>query len=40
MQVRQEIERVEAVLGRHVRNQSAAWMNIAVALGVSKQAIQ
>ena len=39
VQVRQEMERVEAVLVRRARNQGATWVEIAAALGVSKQAI-
>lgn len=39
VQVRKEMERVEAVLVRRARNQGATWVDIAAALGVSKQAI-
>ncbi len=38
-QVRIEMERAEAVLVRRARNQGATWVDIAQALGVSKQAI-
>lgn len=34
-----EIERVAAVHVRRARNQGASWAQIAVALGVSKQAV-
>ena len=39
VQVRKEMERVEAVLVRRARNQGATWVDIAAVLGVSKQAI-
>lgn len=39
VQVRREMERVEAVLVRRARNQGATWAEIAAVLGVSKQAI-
>jgi hypothetical protein len=39
VQVRKEMERVEASLVRRARNQGATWVSIAAVLGVSKQAI-
>lgn len=39
VQVRKEIDQVEAVLVRRARNQGATLVDIAAALGVSKQAI-
>lgn len=39
VQVRKEMERVEAVLVRRARNQGRTWAEIAAVLGVSKQAI-
>ena len=38
-QVRKEMERMEAVLVRRARNGGATWVQIAAALGVSKQAV-
>lgn len=38
-QLRLEMERREAILVRRARNQGATWVQIATALGVSKQAI-
>ncbi|MFD6951476.1 hypothetical protein A6A08_12345 [Nocardiopsis sp. TSRI0078] len=39
LQLRREMERVEAVLVRRARNQGSTWTEIAEVLGVSKQAI-
>lgn len=39
VQVRKEMERIEAVLVRRARNQGATWAEIAAVLGVTKQAI-
>ncbi|NYH51494.1 MULTISPECIES: hypothetical protein [Nocardiopsis] len=39
LQIRREMERVEAVLVRRARNQGSTWTEIAEVLGVSKQAI-
>lgn len=39
VRMRQEMERLEAVLVRRARNQGATWERIAEALGVSKQAV-
>jgi DNA invertase Pin-like site-specific DNA recombinase len=39
VRMRQEMERLEAVLVRRARNQGATWERIADALGVSKQAV-
>ena len=39
VQVRAELERLEAVLVRRARNRGATWAQIAAALGVSKQAV-
>jgi hypothetical protein len=38
-QMRREIDRVEAVAVRRARNANASWQFIALALGVSKQAV-
>ncbi|RSN42509.1 MULTISPECIES: hypothetical protein [Actinomadura] len=38
-QIRAEMERTEAVLVRRARNNGATWVEIAAALGVSKQAV-
>ena len=38
-QLRREAERVEASLVRRARNQGLSWAEIAMALGVSKQAV-
>lgn len=38
-QLRGEVERAEAVLVRRARNAGATWVQIAAALGVSKQAV-
>ncbi|KXC06525.1 hypothetical protein [Microbacterium hominis] len=38
-QLRGEVERAEAVLVRRSRNAGATWVQIAAALGVSKQAV-
>ena len=38
-QMRREIDRVEAVAVRRARNANASWQLIALALGVSKQAV-
>jgi DNA invertase Pin-like site-specific DNA recombinase len=38
-QIRAEMERAEAVLVRRARNDGATWVEIAAALGVSKQAV-
>jgi hypothetical protein len=37
--LRKEIDRVEAVAVRRARNANASWQFIALALGVSKQAV-
>jgi hypothetical protein len=37
--LRKEIDRVEAVAVRRARNSNASWQLIALALGVSKQAV-
>lgn len=37
--LRGEVERAEAVLVRRSRNAGATWVQIAAALGVSKQAV-
>jgi hypothetical protein len=37
--MRKEIDRVEAVAVRRARNANASWQFIALALGVSKQAV-
>lgn len=39
VQLRREAERAEAVLVRRARNLGATWVEIARALGVTKQAI-
>jgi hypothetical protein len=39
VQLRREMERVEAVLVRRARNRGSTWAEIAGVLGVSKQAI-
>lgn len=39
LQMRKELERVEAVLVRRARNSGSTWAEIAASLGVSKQAI-
>lgn len=39
VQVRREMEQVEAVLVRRARNRGATWVEIAEVLGVSKQAV-
>lgn len=39
VEMRQEMERIEAVLVRRARNQGATWAAVAEVLGVSKQAI-
>ncbi|RBM08086.1 hypothetical protein [Streptomyces sp. PT12] len=38
-ELRQRLEREEAVLVRRARNDGATWTRIAAALGVSKQAV-
>jgi hypothetical protein len=38
-QMRREIDRVEAIAVRRARNANASWQFIALALGVSKQAV-
>lgn len=38
-QLRKELDRVEAVAVRRARNANASWQFIALALGVSKQAV-
>ena len=38
-ELRKELDRVEAVTVRAARNRSASWQLIALALGVSKQAV-
>lgn len=38
-ELRGEVERAEAVLVRRSRNAGATWVQIAAALGVSKQAV-
>jgi hypothetical protein len=38
-QLRKEVDRVEAVAVRRARNANASWQFIALALGVSKQAV-
>ena len=38
-QIRKEIDRVEVVTVRRARNANASWQFIALALGVSKQAV-
>ena len=37
--MRREVDRVEAVAVRRARNANASWQLIALALGVSKQAV-
>ena len=37
--LRQELDRVEAAAVRRARNANASWQLIAIALGVSKQAV-
>jgi DNA invertase Pin-like site-specific DNA recombinase len=37
--LRKEVDRVEAVAVRRARNANASWQLIALALGVSKQAV-
>jgi hypothetical protein len=37
--LRKEVDRVEAVAVRRARNANASWQFIAMALGVSKQAV-
>ncbi|MGX5680851.1 hypothetical protein [Schumannella luteola] len=37
--LRRELDRVEAVAVRRARNSNASWQLIALALGVSKQAV-
>jgi DNA invertase Pin-like site-specific DNA recombinase len=37
--LRRELDRVEAVAVRRARNANATWQLIAIALGVSKQAV-
>lgn len=37
--LRKELDRVEAVAVRRARNANASWQFIAIALGVSKQAV-
>lgn len=38
-QLRREVDRVEAVAVRRARNANASWQLIAIALGVTKQAV-
>jgi DNA invertase Pin-like site-specific DNA recombinase len=38
-QLRREVDRVEAIAVRRARNANASWQLIAIALGVSKQAV-
>ncbi len=38
-QLRREVDRVEAIAVRRARNANASWQLIALALGVSKQAV-
>jgi len=38
-QLRREVDRVEGVAVRRARNANASWQLIAIALGVSKQAV-
>jgi hypothetical protein len=38
-QMRREIDRVEVVAVRRARNANASWQLIALALGISKQAV-
>ncbi|MCX5207111.1 hypothetical protein OG897_37615 [Streptomyces sp. NBC_00237] len=39
VEVRREMERLEAVLVRRARTQGRTWADIAAALGISKQAV-
>jgi DNA invertase Pin-like site-specific DNA recombinase len=38
-QLRKELDRVEAVAARRARNTGASWQLIALALGISRQAV-
>ncbi|GAB2452501.1 DNA invertase Pin-like site-specific DNA recombinase [Conyzicola lurida] len=38
-QLRKELDRVEAVTARRARNTGASWQLIALALGISRQAV-
>ena len=38
-QLRREVDRVESIAVRRARNANASWQLIALALGVSKQAV-
>lgn len=38
-QLRKELDRVEAIAARRARNAGASWQLIAIALGISRQAV-